>query len=307
MDEQKKEETTNDTEIVVPENTEDESTVSSLEITGSNVVDTAAEVEMEVAKEESALVSESETGEVAAVATAKKPFNYKVYAGAVLAILTISLGLLFVLEKEGRISTGLFSSVIEKMESRKPVAKVNGITITKGEYDSSFSQLMQMAGAQGANVSDATLVEALKSQTIDTLVNGEILRQAAVAAGKTVTAEQIDGRYTEIETGLGGAEALNAKMKEFGVDAKSLRRDIENEFLIQAYFVDNKIGADYIEVTEEEITALYEQAKAASADIPPLEEVKEQVAAQIKSDKEQTQINDLLQKLRIEAEVEVLL
>lgn len=296
MDEQKKDDTTGE---VVP-NTGTE------ELSSAEATDTAASTEMEVAKEEAVASTEAVPETVAAVTT-KRPFNYKVYAGAVLSILVISLGLIFILEKENRISTGIFSTMIEKMDSKKPVAKVNGVVISKAEYDSSLSQLVQMAGAQGADVSDPTLIESLKSQTIDTLVNGEILRQAAVEAGKTVTKEQVDERYAEIETGLGGAEALATKMSEFGVNVESLRRDIENEFLIQAYFADNKIGPDFIEVTDAEINNLYEQAKAASPNIPALTEVKDQVAAQIKLEKEQTQINDLLQKLRIEAEVEILI
>lgn len=296
MDEQKKDETTGE---VVP-NTSNEETTS------AEAANTTASAEMEVAKEE-VMNSTEATVETVVATTTKRPFNYKVYAGAVLSILVISLGLIFILEKENRISTGIFSSLVEKMDSKKPVAKVNGVVISKAEYDSSLSQLVQMAGAQGADVSDPTLIESLKSQTIDTLVNGEILRQAAVEAGKTVTKEQVDGRYAEIETGLGGAEALATKMSEFGVNVESLRRDIENEFLIQAYFADNKIGADYIEVTDAEITSLYEQAKAGTPNIPALAEIKDQVAAQIKIEKEQTQINDLLQKLRIDAEVEILI
>lgn len=296
MDEQKKDETTGE---VVP-NTSNE------EATSAEALNTTASAEMEVAKEE-VMNSTEATVETVVATTTKRPFNYKVYAGAVLSILVISLGLIFILEKENRISTGIFSSLVEKMDSKKPVAKVNGVVISKAEYDSSLSQLVQMAGAQGADVSDPTLIESLKSQTIDTLVNGEILRQAAVEAGKTVTKEQVDGRYAEIETGLGGAEALATKMSEFGVNVESLRRDIENEFLIQAYFADNKIGADYIEVTDAEITSLYEQAKAGTPNIPALAEIKDQVAAQIKIEKEQTQINDLLQKLRIDAEVEILI
>lgn len=294
MDEQKKDDTTG---AVVPN-------TSTEEASSAEASNTTASTEMEVAKEEVAASTEA-VKEV--VAAAKRPFNYKVYAGAVLSILVISLGLIFILEKENRISTGIFSTVIEKMDSKKPVAKVNGVVISKADYDSSLSQLVQMAGAQGADVSDPTLIESLKSQTIDTLVNGEILRQAAVEAGKTATKEQIDERYAEIETGLGGAEALATKMNEFGVNVESLRRDIENEFLIQAYFADNKIGGDFIEVTDAEINNLYEQAKATSPNIPALADVKDQVAAQIKLEKEQTQINDLLQKLRIEAEVEILI
>jgi SurA N-terminal domain len=241
------------------------------------------------------------------VASFAKVFNYKIFFGAILAILVIAVGLIFLLEKEGRISTQYFSSIIEKIDAKKPAASVNGTVITKAEYNSSLGQLMQMASTQGADTNDAAVLSSLKTQTLDTLVNGELLRQAAVAAGKAVTAEQITTRYTEIETGLGGAEAMATKMSEFGVDADSLKHDIENEFLIQAFFDEKKIGQNYVEVTDLEISALYNKAKETMTDLPPLAEVKEQVAGQIKLDKEQAQINELLKTLRESAKVEILI
>ena len=303
MDEQKKDETT--TASGTPET--ETATAAVVETETTEVVE--AEVVSVPAVETVTETVVTEVSPVAEVVSEAVPtvFNYKMYLGAVLAILAISAGLIFVLEKEGRISTGLFSTVIDKIESSKPAAKVNGTVITKAEYNSSLGQLTQMAGSQGANVTDAAVSASLKQQTLDTLVNGELLRQAAVNAGKTVTPEQIQTRFTEIETGLGGSEQLTAKMAEFGVDAESLRRDIENEFLIQAYFVDNKIGQEFATASEEEILNLYNQAGGVEAGLPPLAEIKDQVIGQIKLDKEQTQINDLLKTLRDAAEVEILI
>lgn len=234
-----------------------------------------------------------------------KHFNLKAYIGGVLAILVIFAGLIFALEKEGRISTGIFTDIISKMEDGKPAVIVNGTTITKGDYQSSFDQLSNMSAAQGADLTNPEVVDAFKTQTIDTLVNAELLRQAAVKEGLVASAESIDTRFNEIRDNLGGADVLAARMAEFGVTEEALRRDIENEFLIQQLF-DLKVF-NAIEVTEEEVKNLYDQAVSQGTELPPLEEIKEAAIVEIRDGKAQPLINDYIQTLRAGASIEILI
>ena len=240
-----------------------------------------------------------------AVSHPGKSFNFKAYIGGVLAIFVIFAGLIFALEKEGRISTGLFTGLISKMEDGKPAVKVNGTVITNSEYRSSFEQLSNMQASQGADITDPTVLDSLKTQTIDTLVNAELLRQAAVTEKLVVKGEDIDTRFNEIRDNLGGAEALEARMKEFGVTEEALRRDIENEFLIQQLF-DLKIF-NSIEVSEKEVQDLYDQAVAGGNQLPPLEEIKETAIVEIRNGKAQPLINDYIQTLRAGANIEILI
>ncbi|KKT80019.1 MAG: SurA-like protein [Parcubacteria group bacterium GW2011_GWF2_44_8] len=233
-------------------------------------------------------------------------FNFKAYGAMVVGILVIAAGLLFVLEKEGRTSTGVFSGIISSMEEGKPVARVNDVEILMSDFTSSYDQLLEMSSSQGMDVSDPALLEQLRTQAVDTLVNAEVLRQAAIAAGMTATEEQIQTRFTEIQDGLGGAEALAARMAEFGVTEASLRRDIENEFLIQGLF-DANIDSANLTATEEELTALYDQAGGVEAGLPPMAEIKDQIEAQIIFDKEQKLISAFIESLRAEATIEVLI
>ncbi len=230
-------------------------------------------------------------------------YNWRAYAGAVLAIIVVSVGLIFVLEKEGRISTGLFTGVISRMEANKPAALVNDVKIPQSEFNSSLKQLTEMAAKQGADTSDQT---ALRDQAINTLVNGELLRQAAIAAGMTASAEAIEKRFNEIRDGIGGADQLAQRLVEFGVTEESLRRDIENEILIQGLF-DSKVGIKDIVVSDEEINGFYESIAAGSKDIPALAEVRTQIEAQIRQEKEQQLINSYIEELRAAAKVEILI
>ena len=232
-------------------------------------------------------------------------FNVKAYVVSVLIILLVSLGLIFILEKEGKISTGLFTGVISSMEAKKAVAKVNDSVIIKGDLDSSMQQLITMASNQGLDTTDQT---AFRDQAINTLINAELLRQAALSAGKIATPEAIEARFNEIRDGIGGADELNIRLAEFGITEKSLRRDIENEILIQDLF-DNDLGISAIEVTDEEVKTFYDQAVAAAGagDIPSLEEVKGQIIEQIQTNKKQELIDAYIKKIRDEAKIEILI
>ncbi len=262
-------------------------------------------------QDETTLVSKNNTAEAGTDSVEKTrthgsgmAFNFRAYVGMVAVILVIGTGLLFLLEKEGRINTGLFSGVIGKMEAGQSAATVNGVKISKEEFDSSLKQLSEMSTAEGIDVTQPDVVAGLRSQAIETLINGELLRQTAIDQGVTVSPDEIEKRFTEIKDGIGGAETLAAKMAEFGVTEESLRRDIENEFLIQGLF-DKAIDSDGIDVTEEEIGTLYAEAGGEGAGLPPLSEVREQIVAQIRFDKEQVLINSYIQGLRTASEVEI--
>lgn len=225
----------------------------------------------------------------------------KKYLLAALAIVVISTGLLFVLERQGRIDTGLFSRT-----DSSPAAIVNGTEIKRSDYDSSVAQLVQMAATQGTDTTDPTVVAQFETQAIDTLVNGELLRQAALAAGKEAAPEAIDARFSEIEASVGGPEQLAERMGEFGISIETLRRDIENEILIQSLF-DDVIGTDEEAVTEEEITAFYDSLGGTEAGLPPLAEVEAQIAEQIRLNRQQAEVGAYLETLRTDAEIEVLI
>ncbi len=226
------------------------------------------------------------------------------YALAGLAVVIIVVGAAFVLERQGKISTGLFAAF--GIGQSAPVARVNGVTIERSEYDSSLEQLLQMAAQQGVNTTDPAAAEQYKTQALETLVNGELLRQAALEAGMEASVEAIDARFDEIEGGVGGPEELATKMAEFGITTESLRRDIENEILIQGLF-DTVIGSNDAPVTDEEISSLYEQLGGSEAGLPPLAEVRDQVAEQIRLERQQTEVSSYIDTLRADAEVEILI
>ena len=270
-------------------------------VVGAETAQSSPEVASSPAENE---IQDQTQGEVAT--ETKAPFKGMKYVIAVVVVIVIALGLLFVLERDGRVATGVFSGITENMQANLPSAKVNGIVITKSEFDSGVSQLMEAAKSQGADVTDPQILSQFNTQAIETLVNGELLRQAATEKELSVSSEEVDVRFDEIVAGVGGIEVLQERMAEFGIDEDNLRRDIENEILIQGLF-DIVIEKDESEVSEEEVLAFYEQAGGEEAGLPPIDDVRAQIEEQIVIGREQEQIGSYLEDLRESADVEILI
>ncbi len=238
----------------------------------------------------------------------KKSSSRTTYILSAIVIIVVALALIFVLERNHRINTGLFSGIIASMEAKVPVAKVNGVVIPNSELSIGVKQAIEIAKQQNREIdtTDPEVMAELRTQTIDTLVNGELLRQVAIEKGLSTTTEAIDARYNVISEGLGGEEGLKAKMTEFGITEANLRRDIENDILIQSLFevVLDKAAS---EVSEEEVSEFYNQIPTSGQEIPPLEQISEQIAEQIRNSKEQQQVGAYIDEIRKEANIEILI
>jgi FKBP-type peptidyl-prolyl cis-trans isomerase (trigger factor) len=186
-------------------------------------------------------------------------------------------------------------------------AKVNGAKITLADYQKNLDQLTSAAKQQGADVENESIAKEIKTQALDVLVNTELLRQIARAENIVVTSEEIEARYTQIVESLGGEDKLNAKMTELGITNESLRKDIEGEILIQGH-LKKAVDTSSVTVSDSDLAAAYEQiSTGATTPVPPLVEIKEQLSAQLKTNKEQELVNAYITKIRESATIEILI
>lgn len=241
--------------------------------------------------------------EVSSNTSLKKKSGLTTYVVSVLIVLIMAVALIFVLEKQGRINTGIFTNIITEMRAKAPVAKVNGVVIPNRDLESGIKQLSGMAKLQGADFESEEALKSFREEALETLINGELLRQVAIEKGKVATAEAIQNRLDEISEDVGGKEVLDERMAEFGIDENNLRRDIENEILIQSLF-DSEVTKDDIKVTDEEVKDLYDKANV-DGKLPPIEEVRDQVIEQINTDKYNKKITDYIEKIKSEAKIEI--
>tara|TARA_B100002051_G_C16737999_1_gene642460 strand:- start:2349 stop:3143 length:795 start_codon:yes stop_codon:yes gene_type:complete len=246
-----------------------------------------------------------EQASVAATEAVVKKSNIKLYVGTFLIVGVIFFGVLYLLEKEGRSSTSIFSSVIEAQEAKKVVAVVNGEEIINADLQTSVDQFSQMAAAQGVDITNPSAQAEIRSQSLEVLINTELLLQEADNRQIEIAQSELDARLDDIVEQMGGQDALDTRMVELGIDAETLRVDIEEELLIQE-LLDQVFVEASIEVTEEEILEVYDTAGGEEGGLPALEEVREQVQAQIITSKEQSAIDAFIVDLKEGSDIEII-
>jgi hypothetical protein len=233
----------------------------------------------------------------------KRGVLFYVIAGVV--VLAILFGVLYLLEKEGRSNTNVFSDVIAEQQASAVVAVVNGEEITNGQLDVSVQQFSQAAEMQGMDVANPVIVQDIKTQALEVLVNTTLLLQQAAELEIVVTADDISSRLEEIKAQLGGDGVLAARMEELGIEEGRLQSDIEDELLIQS-LLDQVVFAEAdLSVSEEEKTEFYESVGGEAAGLPPIEEIDAEVSAQLIATKEQIAIDEYLQTIKDTADIEL--
>ncbi len=201
------------------------------------------------------------------------------------------------------------------------VATVNGEEISgkdfSGVYESQFQQMAMQAQMSGQELDQ----DALKEQTLDSMVGSELLVQDAAASGHEATDQDVDALLEETVKAqqLGSVDELMAAYKERGFAEEQVRSDARKQVLMTAAIKE----IDVPEPTEDELKQLYDQAAAAQppaqggeggegsggqgapAQTPSYEELKPQLEQQVTAQKQNEAIMKRMEQLRQDADVEV--
>ena len=120
------------------------------------------------------------------------------------------------------------------LNKEEVVATVNGEEI---EQDALYEQMVKTNGAEA----------------LDLMISNEIIRQEAEEADITISQEELDAELAEYEARYGGAEELEAAIKESGLTIEDLKNDMKNFLKIEKL-----IGPD-IEITDEAIETYFKE------------------------------------------------
>lgn len=236
--------------------------------------------------------------------TSRKPVRLLGYVAAGLIVVIGLVAVVYLLEKEGRSSTGIFDSLLDRQLAGAVVATVNGEEIVNQDLDTSIRQFRQVADAQGVDTAAPEAQAEIRSQALEVLVNTKLLLQQASEEGFSVSDEEVDERLESIESEIGGADVLAERLNELGIDTDRLRSDVRDELLIQQ-LLDSLFESSEIVVTDDEIAGVYENAGGEEAGLPPLEEVRDQIIDQVQASKEQQVIDEYLGSVRATADIEL--
>ena len=191
------------------------------------------------------------------------------------------------------------------------VAEVNGEEVTKEEFTPIYEAAFQQAAMQAQMSGEAPDEEALKKQTVDDLVDTELLVQEADARGLSVSDEDIDAELSDLaqQNQMGSAEELLAAVEKQGITEEQARSQVETQVLVEQLVADEDGSA---EPTEKELRAMYAQAKQQQAQsgqtgqkIPPFAEVRDQIEEQARSQQVGEVAQALVDGLRKDADITV--
>ncbi|HEX4798916.1 MAG TPA: SurA N-terminal domain-containing protein [Candidatus Paceibacterota bacterium] len=180
------------------------------------------------------------------------------------------------------------------------VAIVNGEKIYKVALDENIARMQQAATQQGVDISDATIQQKIQDESLQILIDNIILMSAAEKEGLAATEEEVKAKYDELVAQVGGEEEFKKLLEEAQLTHDELMKNIRERVIIDAYFA-KVTDIENITVSDEEITEFL--SAYPKEDLPPLEEIKPQVEAQIRNQKQQELITGILEKMRSEASI----
>lgn len=191
------------------------------------------------------------------------------------------------------------------------VAEVNGEDVTKDEFVPIYEASFQQAAAQSQMSGQAPDEDALKKQTVDDLVDTELLSQEAESRGIEVSDDDVDAELETLATqnGMGSGEELLKAVAAQGVTEDQARAQVETQVMVEQLVADED---GPIDPTEKQLRAIYDRAKQQQAqagdqaqEIPPFAQVHDQLEQQARSQQIGKVAGTLVEKLRKDADITV--
>ena len=200
---------------------------------------------------------------------------------------------------------------IEDLDADETILIINGEEVTRGEFDAQFERTKQMVSQQyGIDLDseeNAMLLPELQHQTIDNIIGQRILTQEAKNKGMEVSDEEIDENIGMLIQQFGGEEGFQEALDADNLTEEDLEQLVYEELLISQLF-EAELNFDDIEVSEEEIEDFYAQYEMTmeqqGEEVPPLEEIEEQIIMQLQQQKAQEEQQTYVSALMDDSEIE---
>ncbi|SDI00619.1 SurA N-terminal domain-containing protein [Alteribacillus persepolensis] len=189
------------------------------------------------------------------------------------------------------------------------VAEVNGESITKEEFTTTYESQFQRAAMQSQMTGQEVDQDQLKQQVAEGMVGTELLIQEAGDRGFEASEEDVNQLVDELveQNGMESQDDLFAAFEEQGMSEDEIMSQIETQVKIDQLIAEE---AGDVEPTEEELQEAYDQTTAQQEqmgveDIPSFEEMKADLTEQVKMQKENEAAQTLIEQLREDADVTV--
>ena len=195
----------------------------------------------------------------------------------------------------------------QQVEKDKIVAIVNDEKLKGEQYNATLTSIQGQMQQMGQDPSSKESAEQAKRQALDMVVNQTLILQKAKEAKITASESEIDEKYAEFVGQFGDEETMKEALKSQNVDVRTVKEQIIAKSIIFEKYQDKCTPVE--KVTEKEIKKYYDQAAAQSKDsgqeLPPLEEVSDEIKAMIEEEQQQKQLTAHVEELKADAEIDL--
>jgi peptidyl-prolyl cis-trans isomerase C len=156
-------------------------------------------------------------------------------------------------------NTGSSAAEDTKITTPDKVAIVNGVAITIVEFERALANLNRQMAASGKSFQQARLHE-VRSRVLESLINNEILYQAAKNQGVRIDEKTIDDQINQWKLKFSNEAEFKEELAKSKTSEKELKLQLRKRYAIKK-FVDEEF-LNKIEVPEEESKAFYDSNPA---------------------------------------------
>ena len=143
----------------------------------------------------------------------------------------------------------------EKKSSEDKIAVVNGVVITRSQYDREVKIQRERVTRQGRKVTDDQL-PALKNQVLEGLIEREILIQESRKAGINISDQKVDEQLAKIKKRYPDENEFNNALSKMDLSEDDVKNQIKHGLAIRE-LIDKQI-TDKVVITDKESKAFYD-------------------------------------------------
>jgi len=148
----------------------------------------------------------------------------------------------------------------EAAPQEEKIAVVNGVVITRADFDRAVQTLERKAKRPGRHNKNPDPA-AIKKEALDNLINLELLYQEGKKAGVEVSDEELNHHFDTLKNRFPTEESFNTWMEKTNLSEEVIRYHMRRGMVVKN-FTQQKL-MESIEVPEKEVKAYYEAHKKA--------------------------------------------
>ena len=162
-----------------------------------------------------------------------------------------------------------FAFAADKEAPENKAAVVNGVVISRGEFDRELDFFVRRASAGGQPLPDVQMAQ-MKKEVLDSLIDRELLFQESKKRGIQVNSDAVTDQLKNIQQRYPNKDEFKKLLNEMGMSESDVKAQIERGMAIQE-LIDKEV-AEKIKISDEESKSFYDNN-------PQLFEQPEQVKA----------------------------